>query len=511
MFFIYHIWFILNFFLKSIFQFFSKFYNYAVNFLLNTPFKTTYLNYFWVKFLRYLLNLFFNWDVNKSNFIHFLKNVFEYKFDLRGEERFFFYLTYKNNTLFTFKSLSNKSNFSFLSLKLLTKQYNFFKVLKIHNYLNKFYCNFNLKNNYFLNYLILQKLFYTNFFNISNFYFFYKFSNLNLIVLNWFFFVILRNSHFFCSIYNVSYYDDWYKVNFQFLSKIKNLKLFLPIKLIKLNKKFKVRKLLYFKKIYKFYNKKYKFFIYKFYNKKYINIFFVKLNNLYNFKFKKINLPIFINNFKIRYSDSSLNKYISLKNLNGFNFFFLRKNRIFNKSRYSRNRQLYRTGVYWCLWLNIIIVYGLFFLFYRFTFNFGYIWFGLYLFFGSFLISKVIKYNFTNIFVIFKEIILLLKWFGFLINNLLSALKHIFKGFFINSSVLSNINYWMLENKFVTTFYINFFNYGFLKNMVLFFKKLELVQFSILWQEMKEKDTSFLRYRTIIFFLKQLTQINKMV
>jgi hypothetical protein len=26
--------------------------------------------------------------------------------------------------------------------------------------------------------------------------------------------------------------------------------------------------------------------------------------------------------------------------------FFIRKNRIFNKSRYSRNRQLYRTGVY---------------------------------------------------------------------------------------------------------------------------------------------------------------------
>ena len=51
----------------------------------------------------------------------------------------------------------------------------------------------------------------------------------------------------------------------------------------------------------------------------------------------------------------------------------LRKTKSFNKSRYSRNRQYYRTGVYWCLWLNIILVFALYYVFYKYTFKFSYI------------------------------------------------------------------------------------------------------------------------------------------
>ena len=76
--------------------------------------------------------------------------------------------------------------------------------------------------------------------------------------------------------------------------------------------------------------------------------------------------------YPIRFSETSISKHIQLENINKYVFFYIRKNRIFNKGRYSRNRQLYRTGVYWCLWLNIMLVYGLYFMFYRFTFNFGY-------------------------------------------------------------------------------------------------------------------------------------------
>ena len=50
--------------------------------------------------------------------------------------------------------------------------------------------------------------------------------------------------------------------------------------------------------------------------------------------------------FPIRFSESSVSKYIKLENLNNYVFLYIRKNRIFNKGRYSRNRQLYRTGVY---------------------------------------------------------------------------------------------------------------------------------------------------------------------
>jgi hypothetical protein len=54
-------------------------------------------------------------------------------------------------------------------------------------------------------------------------------------------------------------------------------------------------------------------------------------------------------------------------------FFFLRNNEIFNKSRYSRNRQTYRTGVFWCIWLTVLTVIGLYFYFYVFLIKFTYI------------------------------------------------------------------------------------------------------------------------------------------
>jgi len=49
--------------------------------------------------------------------------------------------------------------------------------------------------------------------------------------------------------------------------------------------------------------------------------------------------------------------------------FLLRKNKIFNKSRYSRNRQLARVIFYFALYINIIVIYGVFFVFYGLTFN----------------------------------------------------------------------------------------------------------------------------------------------
>lgn len=75
---------------------------------------------------------------------------------------------------------------------------------------------------------------------------------------------------------------------------------------------------------------------------------------------------------------------------------FLRKNKIFNKSRYSRNRQLYRTGVYFCLFINVIFVYFYIFSFYRFAFVFGYLWVGIGLLLLSFSFGRAMKYRFYN-------------------------------------------------------------------------------------------------------------------
>ena len=82
---------------------------------------------------------------------------------------------------------------------------------------------------------------------------------------------------------------------------------------------------------------------------------------------------------------------------------FLRKNKIFNKGRYSRNRQLYRTGVYWCLWFNVVSLFGLYLYFYRFTFNYGYIYTPLLMLILTLFGSKIVRYRFYNPFYIINE------------------------------------------------------------------------------------------------------------
>ncbi len=85
-----------------------------------------------------------------------------------------------------------------------------------------------------------------------------------------------------------------------------------------------------------------------------------KQNNNENYKFNDYNNVILkffssisffkhltiISNYKIKFSVSDFFKNLNGKTLNYMNILFLRKNKVFNKGRYSRNRQYYRTGVY---------------------------------------------------------------------------------------------------------------------------------------------------------------------
>jgi hypothetical protein len=94
----------------------------------------------------------------------------------------------------------------------------------------------------------------------------------------------------------------------------------------------------------------------------------------------------------LKYQIKSFLKYMRLNNFNYFNY-FIRTSKIFNKGRYSRNRQTYRTGVYWCLYINIIIILSLYIYFYRFSFNFNYLWTLLLLLFLIIVLSKLFKFN----------------------------------------------------------------------------------------------------------------------
>lgn len=147
------------------------------------------------------------------------------------------------------------------------------------------------------------------------------------------------------------------------------------------------------------------------------------LNNIFfiSYLFLKFNTLFFIYPFKIKYflkKVFELDIIYKIKNflkkikILFFNYkiFFIRVSKIFNKGRYSRNRQNYRTGLYWCLYINIIIILSLYLYFYRFIFSFTYFWLPSFIFFISFFIVKFIKYNNNfNILKFFKSILYFFK------------------------------------------------------------------------------------------------------
>jgi len=83
-----------------------------------------------------------------------------------------------------------------------------------------------------------------------------------------------------------------------------------------------------------------------------------KLNklNINNIKFSyKINSVETVNNATNYSYNFLLKNFLNTKN--NLTCLFLRKSKFFNKGRYSRNRQIYRTGVYLCFYVNIIVLY----------------------------------------------------------------------------------------------------------------------------------------------------------
>lgn len=154
------------------------------------------------------------------------------------------------------------------------------------------------------------------------------------------------------------------------------------------------------------------------------------LTNLADLFSNKVNFNSFLNNqiiskFMINFSASNIVKYLSDLSVSKSMILFLRKNKIFNKSRYSRNRQTYRTGAYWCLYVNIIAVIAFYFWFYNFSINFSYIWWLLYSFILSFFFFKAIKFNFYNLNTLKLELISSVRWFYRIINSSLIQLYSI--------------------------------------------------------------------------------------
>lgn len=119
--------------------------------------------------------------------------------------------------------------------------------------------------------------------------------------LNFFLFILLKFKNLNLATYSVSGLDFYTKNNLVFLKN----------------------------SFYTVFNYNYKYF--------YLN----KIKRIFN----SLNL-VNLNNFNIKFSVTDFFKYLNNKTINNLNILFLRKNKVFNKGRYSRNRQYYRTGVY---------------------------------------------------------------------------------------------------------------------------------------------------------------------
>jgi hypothetical protein len=153
--------------------------------------------------------------------------------------------------------------------------------------------------------------------------------------------------------------------------------------------------------------------------------------------------------------------------------------------------------------LNIMLVYGLYFMFYRFTFNFGYFWWGLLIFAYSTIFSRVLKYNFFNIFYLKNEFFCFLKWLGFIFLNIKHFISCVLKNF-INTNIL------YLSNFFGNTFLSNLFYNNLINVKLFFFKKFKFKdsdKFIYFWESMPYKDESFLRYKSVMHWFTQLYKL----
>ena len=168
-----------------------------------------------------------------------------------------------------------------------------------------------------------------------------------------------------------------------------------------------------------------------------------------------LNLSTITNLFKLKWFNKIHNTIIDLKQNNVV--LYLRVAKHFNKGRYSRNRQLYRTGVYWCIWLNIVLVYGLHYYFYRVVFVFGYLWLPLCIMILSIFGSRLYKYRYYSFYQVKNEFISysnLLYLFFMKMNVFVNTLYE-----YLNHVGLNSIkNYLFLLWQYLTTKFFNLLN-----------------------------------------------------
>jgi len=208
--------------------------------------------------------------------------------------------------------------------------------------------------------------------------------------------------------------------------------------------------------------------------------------------------------YYIRFSESTVIKWYDFRFFSKIKLLYIRKAKIFNKSRFSRNRQLYRTGFYWCLWINIIIVYALYFYFYRFSFNFGYLWFLIGLFAFCFFFSRGLQNKFFEIKWLVNEFFCNWRWFESLIELMFSLLTN------LNVFVKKQTNS-LLYNKLKKEKELVFEFWEWIHRCIIWcsleWAKKKRKRFVYIWKSYPGIDDSFLKWRSKVFWVMQLWEM----
>ena len=341
-------------------------------------------------------------------------------------------------SFFFFNNYNSKLNYT-LKFKELYNEYLFFS-LNLKNLSSFFskYFYFVKSNSNLLSFIILVRVINLNFLKFSNKNYSYNLNFLILLFLNKKF-----NNNFNYTNYNFDFTSDllcFYKnvdTNKLSVSSLFSNKVSLSKRLLVTSNNYK-----------NIINSNSKLNSFSVFN----NFFFSKFNNWY----LNVNKSFFDNissKWLVKFSATDVVKYIKGDNIDNYSIYFLRKNKVFNKGRYSRNRQIYRTGVYWCLYINIVAMVGLYFWFYRFTINYGYVWWLLFIFIASFIIPKAVKYRLYNPKNLFNSYISDFKWLGFQL--------FLFNKFFI--SILNTVKVYLLNNILVFNLILRKFNFNFVE------------------------------------------------
>jgi len=369
--------------------------NVFYNYIYNNTLKITFLRSYKYPLFNYLLST----SLNLNN------NTCIESISLKTFKLFYKICKNKTNLLATFNLSFNKSSFNnYLICLLLLNKYTFVIKQQI-NYLNTL----------FLTLRKFPKLTFNTFFKNDAFFYLNEINLLNESLKTRVYLYIILN--FFIQNINLQFKEKIILTNHTFINAANAINL-------NPNSQSYSAKTSHFLKNF---NKEDKFFFYK---------TFKFLSNSFHITFVDSFFRKIANIYSIRLNPDVTAKFLTSVNLNNQKIFFLRKNKIFNKSRYSRNRQLYRTGVYWCLWLTVFLGVGIYFVFYRFTLNFGFHWWFTFIGLNSFIFNRVFKYRYYNVITLIKDLNQYLYWLFLIISGIAGTSINFFKIFFVKYLLL---------------------------------------------------------------------------